>query len=149
MVSKVTLENGIIKKTYFPDEGRYSGRNIKSHWNNEVKALKLLNGKKHFPQIIGTGNRIIWMTYCGELLTKDNLPKDWEKQCKEIEIIFDENKMYHIDLTEMVNNKKLPKNLCVNKGIIYVIDWGFWTANKQEYAEKQETVKQVIEKLIK
>ena len=147
MVSKVTLENGIIKKTYYPDEGRYSGRNIKSHWDNEVKALKLLNGKKHFPQIISIGNRIIWMTYCGVLLTKKNLPKNWEKQCKEIESAFDENKMYHIDLTGVVNGKKVHKNLCVNKGIIYVIDWGFWTHNKQQYAEKQQTIKGLISKI--
>lgn len=149
MVSKVTLENGIIKKTYFPEQGIYNGRNIKSHWNNEVKALKLLQGKKHFPQIINIGNRIIWMSYCGELLTKDNLPKDWEKQCKEIESTFDEKKMYPIDLTYIIKEKKVHKNLCVNKGIIYVIDWGFWTKDKQQYAEKRETVKQVIEKLIK
>ena len=149
MVSKVYLDNGIIKKVYLPDEGRYLHRNIKQHWEREVKALKLLNGKKHFPQVIKYGNRILWMSYCGELLTKDNLPKDWERQCKEIENLCNEKKIYHIDLTEIIKEKKRHKNLCVNKGVIYVIDWGIWTASRKQYIEKKETVSDMIKKINK
>jgi len=150
MVSKVTLENGIIKKTYYPDEGRYSGRGIKSHWDNEVKALKLLKGKKHFPQVIkilccGTNNRIIWMTYCGEALTKKNLPKNWQKQCAEIEEILHQCKIYHQDLVGK-DNKVYPhhKNIHVKDGVIYLIDFGIW-ANK--FSNGFQTITDLIKKI--
>lgn len=131
MVSNVYLENGIIKKVYLPDEGKYLNRNIKSHWENEVKALKLLKGKKHFPQVINFGNRIIWMSYCGDPLTKKNLPKDWKKQCAEIEQSLYECKIYHQDLIGK-DNLVYPhhKNIHVRNGVIYLIDFGIW-ANKQ------------------
>ena len=147
MVSKVTLENCIIKKTYYPDEGRYSGRNIKSHWNNEVKALKILKGKKHFPQVIKFGNRIIWMTYCGEALTKKNLPKNWEKQCVEIEGTLHQCKIFHQDLIG-TDNKVYPhhKNIHVKDGVIYVIDFGIWAS---KYSDGFNTVTDIINKIAK
>jgi len=144
MVSNVYLENGIIKKVYLPDEQKYKLRNISDHWAKEIDALERLNGKKHFPQVIKIGNRVIWMTYCGERLTKDNLPKNWEQQCKEIETVFNEKKVFHTDFTKIVNGKKAHKNLCVNKGIINVIDWGLWTNDKKEYTAKNETITGII-----
>ena len=129
MVSNVYLENGIIKKVYLPDEGRYQNRNIKSHWENEVKALKLLKGKKHFPQVINFGNRIIWMSYCGVALIKKNLPKNWKKQCVEIEETLHQCHIYHLDLIGKYKNSIYPyhKNILVKNGIIYLIDFGIWT----------------------
>lgn len=135
MVSNVYLENGIIKKVYLPDEEKYINRNIKLHWENEVKALKMLRGKKHFPQvkkILCCGkDKIIWMTYCGDPLTKKNLPKNWEKQCAEIEETLLKCKIYHQDLIGK-DNLVYPhhKNIHVRNGVIYLIDFGIW-ANKQ------------------
>lgn len=145
MVSNVYLENGIIKKVYLPDEGRYLHRNIKQHWDNEVKALKLLKAKKHFPQVIRFGNRIIWMTYCGEPLTKKNLPKNWEKQCTEIEETLHRCKIFHQDLVGK-DNKVSPhhKNIHVKEGVIYLIDFGIW-ANR--YSNGFQTVTDLIKKI--
>ncbi|KKN67208.1 hypothetical protein LCGC14_0463810 [marine sediment metagenome] len=131
MVSNVYLENGIIKKVYLPDEVKYADRKIKSHWENEIKALKLLKGKKHFPQVIKVSickDRIIWMTYCGEPLTKKNLPKNWEKQCAEIEETLHKCSIYHQDLVGKDN--PIPphhKNIHVKNRMIYLIDFGIWT----------------------
>ena len=149
MVSRTYLQNGIVSKQYLTPFQKYTARNIKSHWDNEIKALEVFKGKKHFPQLINVdpANRIIYISYCGELLTKENLPKDWEKQCKEIEAILDEKKIYHIDLSEIRGEKKFHKNICVNKGIINLIDWGFWTRDKGQYTT-QGTVHQRIKPLV-
>lgn len=150
MVSNVYMENGIVSKQYLTPFQRYTPRNIQSHWDNEIKALELLKGKKHFPQMVSIdhANRIIYMSYCGDLLTKENLPKNWKKQCKEIEITFDEKKIYHIDLSEIAREKKVHKNICVSSGIINIIDWGFWTRDKKQYTT-QGTIHKIIEILVK
>ena len=145
MVSNVSLENGIIKKVYLPDKAKYANRHIKDHWNNEVKALKLLNGKKHFPQVIKFGDRVIWMTYCGEALTKKNIPKNWKKQCAEIEETLYQCKIYHQDLVGE-DNPIYPhhKNIHIKDGVIYLIDFGIW-ANK--YSDGFHTVTDLIDKI--
>jgi len=146
MVSNVYLENGIIKKVYLPDEAKYKERSIKSHWDNEIKALKILNGKKHFPQVIRFGNRIIWMTYCGEPLTKKNLPKNWKKQCAEIEETLHKCNIYHQDLIGKDKNTVYPfhKNIHVKDGMIYLIDFGIWAS---KFSNGFHTVTDLISKI--
>lgn len=130
MVSEVYLNNGVVAKHYFTPFEKYAPRNIKWHWKNEIKALRKLKGKKHFPQLISEdhNNKIIYMSYCGELLTKTNLPKNWEKQCAAIEETLYKCDIYPQDLTGK-DNPVPPhiKNVLVKDKIIYMVDFGIWS----------------------
>ncbi len=146
MVSKVYLNNGVVAKHYFKPFEKYVGRNIKWHWKAEIKALRKLKGKKHFPQLISEdhNNKIIYMSYCGDPLTKENLPKDWKKQCTEIENTLYKEDIYHQDLTGTTKGKQHHKNIHVKDGIIYLIDFGIW-ANK--FSQGFNTVTDMVSKL--
>lgn len=131
MVSKVHLNNGVVAKHYFTPFEKYTQRNIKWHWNNELTALRKLKGKKHFPQLLSEdhNNKIIYMSYCGEPLTKKNLPKNWKKQCAEIEETLYRCDIHPQDLTGN-DNPEPPhiKNMLVKDKIIYMIDFGIWSS---------------------
>lgn len=144
MVSHTYLQNGIISKQYLTPFHKYVTRNIEWHWKNEIKALELLKGEKHFPQLVSVdhANKIIYMSYCGDPLTKKNLPKDWKKQCAEIENALYKHDIYLQDLTEIVKDKQVHKNILVKDGVIYVIDFGIW---HNEHSESFHTVTAVIE----
>ena len=147
MVSTVYLQNGIVSKQYLTPFHKYAPRNIKWHWKNELKALKLLKGKKHFPQLISVdhANKIIYMSYCGDLLTEKNIPNDWEKQCTEIEETLYNNDIYHQDLIGK-DNPKPPhqKNIHVKEGVIYIIDFGIWA---KTYSNGFHTITSVVAKV--
>ncbi len=119
MVSNCIKKGSIIEKHYLPDTPPNKERGIKSHWDQEIKALSEFEGEKHFPQMIEHKDNVIKMNFCGERVTKYNLPKDWEKQCKRINDIQKKHKIFHVDVK--------PKNICVLKGVIYLIDWGLWS----------------------
>lgn len=130
MVSRTYLQNGIVSKQYFTPFHEYVGRNIKFHWKNEIKALNLLKGEKHFPQLVSVdhANRIIYMSYCGDPLTKKTLPRNWKKQCAEIEEILYKHDIHPQDFIGADANPKPPyhKNIHVKDGVIYLIDFGIW-----------------------
>lgn len=142
MVSNVYRENGIIRKEYL-SASRYPARHILKHWRQEVRALKKLKGKKHFPQLLGLDSlrKIIYMSDCGEPLTDKKLPYDWKKQCKEIEKTLNEAGIYHIDFWEKINGIKIHKNILVKDGIINIIDFGLLAEIKRDY----DTITKVIE----
>lgn len=147
MVSRCYLQNGIVSKQYFTPFQKYTPRNIEIHWRNEIKALKLLKGKKHFPQLISVdeANRIIYMSYCGDPLTSENLPRDWEKQCNKIEETLYSFDIYLQDLTGK-DNPYPPhiKNVLVKDGTIHIIDFGIW-ANK--FSNGFHTIKGLIKQI--
>lgn len=128
------LEN-YARKAYFKDNREEV---LKSHWNKEVEALKLLEGEEHFPQIIDIDEigKVIKMTYCGENLTKENLPENWEVQCDEITNILKGKNIFHADI--------YLKNILVKHGIIYLIDFGIW----QKVIQKVKSIKDTIKELI-
>ncbi len=148
MVSRAYLENGIVSKQYLTPFHKYSPRNIESHWKNEVKALKLLKGKNHFPQLISVdpANRIIYMSYCGDPLSKENLPKDWKKQCKEIEKTLCSLDIYPQDFIGKDANPNPPynKNIHIKGGVIYLIDFGIWSA---KHTSGFNTITDIIKQL--
>jgi len=138
MASKVYANNGVVKKVYYTDKSKYNKRGLDKHWKKEIHALKTLKGKKHFPQLIDVNEKlkIIWMTNCGEKITKDNVPTNWEKQCDTIDGSMHTTKLFHCDL--------MLKNITVKDGIIYIVDWGLWSDEKRD---EIKTVKQAIKKL--
>ncbi len=132
MVSITYLNNGVVAKHYLTPFENYTGRNINTHWASELKALRKLKGKKHFPQLISVdqSNKIIYMSYCGKPLTKATLPKDWKKQCQRIEKTLSSCGIYPFDFVGKDANPNPPhnKNIHVKDNLIHVIDFGIWSA---------------------
>ncbi len=113
---KVTLIEGyIVKKVCLNNSlGNFM-------FNNEISALSKLRGYPHFPHLIAYDphNLIIYMTYCGGLLTSENLPNNWKEQINEIKEIM---------MTLNINsNDMLMRNTCCLDGEIKIIDFGLHT----------------------
>lgn len=119
----------IVKKVHkFLDKNHHyyvSSQYIKDSFDNEVASLKLLEGELYFPQIlkIEKENLTLYLTYCGEVLgnkkeqiVTDNIPSNWQYQLYHLLISLKKYNLYHNDITE--------RNLCLNKGKIYLIDFG-------------------------
>lgn len=107
------LEGYIVKKTIKNNAmGSYMLR-------NEVNGLSKLNRFNHFPKLLGYFNNSIYMTYCGEKITSENIPDNWEDQVNEIEISLIEAKTNPDDM--------IQRNICVLNNVIYIIDFGLNT----------------------
>lgn len=113
---KVTLIEGfIVKKICMNNSlGNYM-------FTNEINALSKLRNYPHFPHLIAYDpkNLIIYMTYCGGLLTSENLPNNWRDQIHDIKEIM---------MTLNINsNDMLMRNTCCLNGEIKIIDFGLHT----------------------
>lgn len=148
MVSRVYLHNGIVSKQYRTPFHKYAHRSIQEHWDRELEALGKVSGRKHFPKLIDVdeANRIIIMSYCGELLTEENLPADWKKQCRQIERVCRQLCVFHRDFVGLETNTTPPhhKNILVKDGIIHVIDFGIWADGK---SKDMDSVTSIIRKV--
>jgi len=113
---KVSLIEGyIVKKVCINNSlGNYM-------FNNEINALSKLRGYPHFPHLIAYDQRnlIIYMTYCGSLLTSENLPNNWRDQIHDIKEI-----MLSLNIN---SNDMLMRNTCCLDGEIKIIDFGLHT----------------------
>ena len=105
--------NHITKKVY--TKRRIEHLNL--DFPREVNILKTLSNEKHFPELLyfDVKKHIIYMTLCGEKLSKNNVPDDWKKQLKEIVDIL---KKYNIS-----HNSTSINNTCVKDGVMYFIDF--------------------------
>lgn len=76
-------------------------------------------GSPRFPKLLGTDskNYIIQMNYCGEEITKENCPDDWEDQIKDILAELKKYNCAHNDITR--------KEILVLDGFIRLIDFGW------------------------
>ena len=61
-------------------------RKKKEKFEREVNALNLFQNYNHFPKIIKTNKKesTIYMTYCGNSITYNNIPKSWKNQVVKI-----------------------------------------------------------------
>jgi hypothetical protein len=82
---------------------------------NERRILKQLNNI-HFPKVYDVDGELA-VEDCGDLLTIDNLPKDWKSQLVQIVFELKESGIQHRDIK--------PDNLMVKDGIIKLIDFGW------------------------
>jgi tRNA A-37 threonylcarbamoyl transferase component Bud32 len=113
---KVSLIEGfIVKKVCLNNSlGNYM-------FTNEINALSKLRGYPHFPHLIAydPNSLIIYMTYCGNLLSSENLPSNWREQVHEIKEI-----MTGLNIN---SNDMLLRNTCCFDGEIKIIDFGLHT----------------------
>lgn len=124
----------IIKKKIY--------RKKKEKFEREVNALNLFQYYNHFPKIIKIDKKehTIYMTYCGNNITYNNIPKSWKNQVIKI--------IEYIQLTDIVHGDINPGNICVLNNTIFLIDFGnirikgepfFETNNFNTYRRKQHS----------
>ena len=90
-------------------------------WKNELNTLQKIITLQAVPKLIAYNRLVIYMTYCGALISKSNLPDDWQDQ---IDNIFKEFR------TKRVNpNDTLDRNICVLNSKIKFIDFGLANTN--------------------
>jgi tRNA A-37 threonylcarbamoyl transferase component Bud32 len=109
------LEGYIVRKKCIKDSlGNFM-------FMNEIKALKKVSQYPHFPFLIAyePNSLTIYMTYCGPMLSSDNLPKNWKNQYEEISQI--------MNITEINSNDVLLRNICCLGDEIKIIDFGLHT----------------------
>lgn len=94
--------------------------------DNEERILSKVSSI-HFPKIVSRGKDELSIEDCGEMLTEDNLPKDWKQQLVEILIDLKTNKLIHRDIK--------PENLCIKDNNIFLIDFG-WS----KFLDEEDTV---------
>ena len=127
VIGKKPIGSGMAARTFRTSEGKIEKRYHKGieaskdilerqHWDKEVKALKLLAGREHFPSVVEINYPSIFMKSCGVLVTKELLPENWVEQVKEIEESLEDLKLFHNDIKE--------DNICVRDGILYLLDFG-------------------------
>jgi tRNA A-37 threonylcarbamoyl transferase component Bud32 len=109
------IEGFIVKKTC-----QYSSFGNYVFWN-EVKALYKLRGYPHFPYIYAydPNKLIIYMSYCGKLISSGNLPTNWKEQITDISLI--------LKTLNVNSNDMLLRNICCLNGEIKIIDFGLST----------------------
>lgn len=99
---------------------------IKWNINNEVKCLKKLYKKKHFPILLSVDfdKNIIYLNNCGETVDNENIPKNWKEQIKEI--------IKTLKNSNVKNNDMWINNFLIKNDIINLIDFG-WGGTKNQY----------------
>lgn len=108
------------------------GKNVKKNpfefnlFEREVFILNYLNKNEcsWVPKIYcyDKKNKIIMMEYCGDIIKKENLPKDYELQIQNILDDMKKLKVKHNDI-------KINQEILVKKGKIFICDWGWASIN--------------------
>jgi len=91
--------------------------------SREAGWLSLLSDWPQFPDFLGIVGSWILMSDCGDPLTAENLPDDWELQAEGILSALEEAGCRHNDIR--------PDNLTVKDGQIRLIDFG-WATGRDE-----------------
>jgi len=129
----------IVKKQY-----KYAGGagTIKmggkvGQYNREKNALLKLQNESHFPTILCADDEstTIYMTYCGNTINKTDIPINWKKQMREILSTLQKYKIY--------NNDAFLQNFLIKDGIIFLIDFGWASFDKEDFPYINITEKDV------
>jgi hypothetical protein len=141
MATIYSSDESIIKKVYsdpkliIQDDWKVTVQDLEPHYDREKKILQLFtdHGYEQFPTLLGCDDdtQTLYMSDCGEHLTRKNCPQDWKSQILTIINILDKHHLNHNDF--------LTKNMCVNNGLIRLIDFG-WCVDKDETVAWQSNI---------
>jgi hypothetical protein len=116
------LSEDKVKKVFHEDFLKLYPKAVSS----AVQALTLLQNSKHVPRLLDKDSTSVTMSFCGEILTRHNVPNDWKVQTAEICSDLTEANIHYADPS--------PNNLLVKDGIIYLIDFVFCFKDGMERA---------------
>ena len=127
----IDINNDMIVKKVFRQTrdvptNRLGGK--KAQYDREKEALLLLQKDEHFPTILcyDDRNHTIYMNSCGDKIRKrTRLPHNWKEQMSEIFSTLEKYKIYWNDF--------YPTNILLNENILYAVDFGWSTLEKEGY----------------
>lgn len=102
----------IVKKisSHDPSSSRRAARN-----EREIRILKALYKKTHFPVILSTKDNSLIMSYCGTKINNHNIPSDWKIQINEI--------INSLNSANIRKNNMWKNNFLVHNSILYIINF--------------------------
>lgn len=134
------MDKKVILHTGINSEIIKDGNRVKKVFKTKIESIevnvacsKALFFSKHFPKVIEFTDNSIIMNYCGERLTKKNIPVDWENQMYEI--------LSDLKAAKIKHNDCLPRNLLVNDDTIVLVDFGMAMI---EGVDQNESEKEII-----
>jgi len=117
--SIIKIDKGIVIKTiiYKNHEQELLEREV--YWLTKLKATGFV------PKLLKVNGLSLYLEYIGPVLSKDNIPKNAEKQILQIILTLNEyNCLY---------NDWKPENVLVKNGKLYLIDFGWCPIIKQDF----------------
>ena len=95
------------------------------HYRNEINILPKLEIYNLTPKLINFNSNCLFLSNCGEVISKNNIPINWKEQIYNIYNMLVKEKLYHNDIT--------VTNFTVLKNKIYLIDFGWASFEKPQY----------------
>lgn len=126
------LDNYLVAKHLYPNMTGYV------FWRNEINVLKRVLGRPHFPQLVAADPErlIIYMTYCGTSLEEGaRVPQDWRSQVERIQ--------QTLEAKEVNPNDVLPRNVCVQNGLLHLIDFGLANVRHNELMQSVQKLRRL------
>ena len=122
----IKIDEVIVRKEFLNSKKLIPHGGNKTLFDNEINNLITLNDCGKFPKLLyyDKTKRYTITNYCGESITKENLPDNWKMQLKKIIIILKKKKIYHNDM--------ILDNFLVKDNAIILIDFG-WASSKVSY----------------
>jgi len=95
-------------------------------FEREINWLAKFESSEFFPHLISCDRSKyeILMSYCGEPLTKNNCPDDWEEQAENILTELKKYKCRHNDIKE--------QEIVVKCGKMHLVDFGWATSEEED-----------------
>lgn len=126
-IRKIKFTNNSVEK-YFKNRDAYQ---------KSLYFLRLVKDNIHFPNIFSYDSveKSITMSNCGNLLSLDTLPANWQNQLKEISSSFKQQGTCILDIRFLPYTPNVVNNMCVKNGNITVVDVALYRPRSDFYID--------------
>lgn len=126
-----------IKKIIFNDDTVIKFFRDKNGFEKTIEFSNFMDNNIYFPKIIEQDykNFKLIQENCGNLLSLNNLPNNWEYQLKNICNIFKNKKIYILDLRFLPYTPFVINNFCVKNSNIKIIDLTLFRKRPEWYID--------------